>query len=130
MPDDWKEANVSPAFKKDEKYKASNYRPISLTSIVCKLLEHIVASNRMSHLDNNGVLYDLQHGFRAKSSTVTQLISLVDDLVFSRSKKVQTDLVVMDFAKAFDKVCHRLLAMKLDHYGIRGNIYILYLHKT
>ena len=75
----------------------------------------------MTHLDNNNILYDLQHGFRAKRSTVTQLISLVDDLVSSRSKKVQTDLVVMDFAKAFDKVCHRLLGMKLEHYGIRGN---------
>ena len=121
VPDDWKEANVSPAFKKEDKYKASNYRPISLTSIVCKLLEHIVASNMMTHLDNNNILYDLQHGFRGKRSTVTQLISLYDDLVTTRSKKVQTDLVVMDFAKAFDKVCHRLLGMKLSHYGVRDH---------
>ena len=63
----------------------------------------------MTHLDTNNILYDLQHGFRGKRSTVTQLLSLYDDLVSTRSKKVQTDLVVMDFAKAFDKVCHRLL---------------------
>ena len=120
VPDDWKEANVAPAFKKGEKYKASNYRPISLTSVVCKLLEHIVASNMMAHLDNNHILYDLQHGFRAKRSTVTQLISLYDDLVSTRLNKVQTDVIIMDFAKAFDKVCHRLLGLKLDHYGIRN----------
>ena len=75
----------------------------------------------MTHLDNNNILYDLQHGFRGKRSTVKQLISLYDDLVTTRSKKVQTDLVVMDFAKAFDKVCHRLLGMKLSHYGVRDH---------
>ena len=63
LPDDWKHANIAAAFKKGEKYLASNYRPISLTSICCKLMEHILASNIMSHLESHNILYDLQHGF-------------------------------------------------------------------
>ena len=64
IPKDWKHANVAPAFKKGERYKAENYRPISLTCICCKLMEHIITSNIMKHLDSNNILYDLQHGFR------------------------------------------------------------------
>ena len=119
VPDDWKEANVAPVFKKGEKYRAANYRPISLTSIVCKLLEHIVASSMMNHLENKSILHDLQHGFRRLRSTVTQLLSLYDDLARARERKVQSDVIIMDFAKAFDKVSHSRLAVKLDFYGIR-----------
>ena len=115
---------MAPLFKKGEKYRASNYRPISLTSIVCKMLEHIIASNIMCHFEDHSVLYHLQHGFRRFRSCVTQLISLYDDLVSSRDRGVQTDLIIMDFAKAFDKVSHRLLATKLSHYGIRNNTLI------
>ena len=60
---DWKHANVVPAFKKGERYKAVNYRPISLTCICCKIMEHI-----MTYLENNNILYDLQHGFRDSRS--------------------------------------------------------------
>jgi hypothetical protein len=62
IPKDWKRANVAPAFKMGERYKAENYRPISLTCICCKLMEHIIISNIMKHLDSNTILYDLQHG--------------------------------------------------------------------
>ena len=74
----------------------------------------------MHFLEKRGVLYNLQHGFRKKRSCETQLISLYHSLTNARSRGVQTDLIVMDFAKAFDKVSHRHLAAKLDHYGIRG----------
>jgi hypothetical protein len=70
IPKDWKHTNVAPAFKKDERYKAENYRPISLTCICCKLMEHIIISNIMKHLDSNNILYDLQHGFRKARSCV------------------------------------------------------------
>ena len=59
VPTDWTEANVCPLFKKGEKSEAANYRPISLTCILCKVLEHIIASNVISHLDKNNILYDL-----------------------------------------------------------------------
>ena len=118
--EDWKEANVAPVFKIGDRNWASNYRPISLTSIVCKLLEHIVASHTMNHLEQRNALYTLQHGFRKRRSCETQLLSLYQDLTQARDNKIQTDIVVMDFAKAFDKVSHRHLAAKLDYYGIRG----------
>ena len=79
LPADWCiKANVTPIYKKGDKSLASNYRPISLTCILCKVLEHILASNIVRHLDGQGLMYDLQHGFREKRSCETQLIMLVE----------------------------------------------------
>ena len=64
LPADWLKANVMPAFKKGDKSLAANYRTISLTCILCKVLEHILPSNIVKHLDGQGILYNLQHGFR------------------------------------------------------------------
>lgn len=71
IPDDWRAANIVPVFKKGEKHKASNYRPVSLTSICCKLLEHIVHSTIMDHFDRHQILCDHKHGFRSKRSCET-----------------------------------------------------------
>ena len=73
-------ANVRPLFKKGDRTKPANYRPISLTCIICKTLEHIVTSNLVKHFTSNNILYDLQHGFREKRSCETQLVMLVDEL--------------------------------------------------
>ena len=75
IPDDWKTANIVPIHKKNDRSKPANYRPISLTCITSKLFEHIIASHIMQHLEINGILYDLQHGFRQNRSCETQLIS-------------------------------------------------------
>ena len=71
LPSDWVKANVMPVFKKGDKSSAANNRPISLTCILCKVLEHILASNNVKHLDAQGIMYDLQHGFREKRSCET-----------------------------------------------------------
>ena len=120
VPRDWREANVVPLFKKGERTKPSNYRPVSLTSLCCKLLEHIVVSKIMDHLDNHNILVEEQHGFRSKRSCESQLIITCHDLVSELNRKGQVDMAVLDFAKAFDKVPHRRLATRLDYYGIRG----------
>ena len=119
-PTDWKYANVAPAFKKGDKHKAVNYQPISLTCICCKLMEHIVTKHLMNHLENNNILYDLQHGFRNSRSCKTQLLSFIQELSETDNKNIQTDLIIMDFSKAFDKVSHRILLYKLQYYGISG----------
>jgi hypothetical protein len=121
VPDDWKQANITPVFKKGERFKASNYRPVSLTCICSKLLEHIVVSNLMAHFDKHDILVDCQHGFRSKRSCETQLLGLVQELHQNLEDKEQVDMVVLDFSKAFDKVPHKRLMTKLWNYGVKGN---------
>ena len=75
----------------------------------------------MTHLENNHILYDLQHGFRKSRSCETQLIDFIQELNHSNNNNKQTDLIIMDFAKAFDKVPHKRLLYKLHFYGIRQN---------
>ena len=122
LPTDWKLAYVSPIFKKGERYKASNYRPISLTCILCKLMEHIITSHLMTHLESNNILSDSQHGFRRQRSCETQLLGFVDEVSHEVAAGKQVDTIVLDFAKAFDKVDHALLTHKLKSYGINGNM--------
>ena len=124
VPDEWRQANVSPVFKEGEKYDAANYRPVSLTCICCKTLEHILVSNKHFALDS--ILADCQHGFQSQRSCETQLVQFVHDIISNLDGAVnrghkQTDLIIMDFAKAFDKVPHRRLLHKLEYYGIRGS---------
>ena len=120
VPDEWRQANVVPLYKKGPRNQAANYRPVSLTCICSKVMEHIMSSHIMQHLEVSHILHDRQHGFRAKRSCESQLLELVEDLHKSMNSGHQTDIVVMDFAKAFDKVCHTRLLHKLQWYGIQG----------
>ena len=120
LPGIWKHARVQPVFKKGDRSLPGNYRPILLTCVCCKLLEHIVTSEISSHLNKYNIITDAQHGFRKKRSCESQLILTVDDLAATVDKAGQTDTILLDFSKAFDKVPHKRLLLKLDHYGIRG----------
>ena len=120
IPMEWKEANVVPAYKKGPKTDPANYRPISLTCITCKLMEHIIASNIMKHARQNNIIYDLQHGFLDKRSCETQLLEFQCDILANLEGNHQTDVLIMDFSKAFDKVSHKHLIGKLEYYGMRG----------
>ena len=84
-------------------------------------MEHIVTSSIMAHTDRHHILYDLQHGFRSGLSCETQLVEFVTDISNNMQSKTQTDVLVMDFSKAFDRVGHKRLLTKLGRYGITGN---------
>ena len=118
VPEDWRSAMVAPIYKKGPKCKPSNYRPISLTCIASKLIEHIIVSNIMNHFDENNLLSPFQHGFRSKHSCESQLIGFTQEIFDNLENGKQTDLIVMDFSKAFDKVDHNLLSYKLFNLGI------------
>ena len=120
VPTDWKKAQVCPLFKKGNKTDPANYRPISLTCILCKTMEHIIASTLTKHFNQHNILYDLQHGFRERRSCETQLIQLVEDLSRNMISGKQTDLILLDFSKAFDKVNHLKLLYKLQTHGVQG----------
>ena len=95
-------------------------REVSLTSVCGKLCEHLVAKAIMEHFDGNDILSDSQHGFRARRSCETQLLSFIDELFQSLNVGKQIDIAILDFSKAFDVVPHRRLLHKLEFLGIRG----------
>ena len=120
LPEDWRNARVVPIFKKGAKHDPSNYRPVSLTTVLCKLMEHVVYKDIMNHLENYVILFANQHGFRKNHSCETQLILTVEDLARNVDNGDQMDILIIDFSKAFDKVPHRRLLSKLQFYGIQG----------
>ena len=122
VPIDWTQALVTPIFKKGNRHLPENYRPVSLTSIPCKIMEHIICSHVRDHLDEYDILSPLQHGFRERHSCKSQLLLTLQDLFSWRDRGVQVDLVVLDFAKAFDTVPHESVLGKLKFYGIDEDI--------
>ena len=122
VPRDWKNVNVHAIVKKGDKSLASNYTPMSLTSVSCKIMEHIIFSHIMSHLEEFKILSDIQHGFRKYHSCETQLLITLEDLARNLDHGKQSDIIFLDFAKAFDTIPHQRLLLKLRHYFIQGTI--------
>jgi hypothetical protein len=122
LPKPWLDANVTPLHKQGSKMDPANYRPISLTSVLVKLLEKVVKSSIMKHLTTNNLLSNNQHGFVDHKACVTNLLETADFLTAHYADKIPTDLILLDFAKAFDKVSHKRLLLKLKGYGIQGNL--------
>ena len=112
-PDDWKEANVSLIFKKGDKSQPANYRPVSLTSVCSKVLEHVIHSHLMNFFEDNQILCDQQHGFRKHKPCASQLLTIAQDLASGIDNSQQIDAILLDFSKTFDKVSHQRLLIKL-----------------
>ena len=118
LPNNWKIAKVISLYKAAEPYYASNYRPISLTSIPCKINEQIVAQALREYI--KPYIFEHQHGFVQKKCTTTQLIISYDDWTQIRDEGSNVDVIFIDFAKAFDSVSHQKLINKLEKYGVKG----------
>jgi hypothetical protein len=124
LPSTWKKATVSPIYKKGRKQSPENYRPISLTSIPCKILESIIRDHILEHMINNNLLSDRQYGFVSKRSTTLQLLQVMEVWTQALDDRNEIEVAYMDFQKAFDKVPHHRLLHKLEHYGIRNPLLI------
>ena len=119
---DWKLANVPPIHKGGSKNDPGNYRPISLTSVVCKILESIIVDLMTEHIEANGLLLDSQHGFRHNRSCLSNLVDFFHNMFSIYDSSRAIDILYLDFQKAFDKVPHDKLMIKVRALGIVGEI--------
>ena len=122
VPNDWKLAHITPIFKKGSKAAAGNYRPVSLTCVLCKVMESIIKDAVMEHLSSNNLIKSTQHGFMPRRSCLTNMLEYLEELTKLVDKGHSVDVVYLDFAKAFDKVPHLRLAQKCEGHGIQGKV--------
>lgn len=118
IPSDWKVGKIIPIFKKGDRTNPSNYRPISLTSVCSKLMEHILHSHIANFLSSLNFFHPNQHGFRKAHSCNTQLALFLHDVHSNLDLNIATDALFLDFEKAFDKVSHILLMHKVSHLNL------------
>ena len=122
VPSQWKEAEVTAIHKKGDKNKPNNYRPVSLSCILCKILESFISENIQNYMEQYHLFNDAQHGFRRQRSCVTQLLDVMNTLTNLIDNNYNVDILYLDFSKAFDTVPHKRLLYKLNSYGIEGNL--------
>ena len=122
LPDDWKKGNITAIYKKGSKANPGNYRPISLTSIICKLLEAVIRDAIVTHMSVNNLFCDQQHGFVPGRSCITQLLTTFEIWTQAVENGNPVDAIYLDFQKASDSVPHHRLIRKLAAYGVTGKI--------
>lgn len=122
LPKQWKEAVVIPIFKKGQKCDPGNYRPVSLASIICKLIEKLIREALLDHLKKHDIVCKNQHGFISGRSCSTNLLIALDHWTKSLEDGIPTDVIYLDYAKAFDTVPHKRLIAKLKSLGVSGNL--------
>ena len=124
LPECWKWANIVPLYKKGSKQDPLNYRPVSLTSVVCKILERIIRKQWVDHLERKELISQKQFGFRKGRSCVTNLLSFYTRISESiQERDGWVDSIYLDFKKAFDRVPHQRLIWKLgNNGGIQGKV--------
>jgi hypothetical protein len=123
LPSDWRTAIICPIFKKGDKFDPGDYRPVSLTSLVVKIMESIIYDTTIKFLVKHHVIPDNQHGFMPGKSITSNLLCCLSDWTKLLDLGRPLDVVYFDFAKAFDRVPRKLLLFKLQHIGIRGSLF-------
>ena len=120
--DSWCRATITAIFKKGMKSSPNNYRPVSLTSVISKIMESVLRDKILEHLIKHEILTDPQHGFVPDRDCMTQLLLCLDEWTEMIENNHVFDIIYTDFAKAFDSVAHQRLLVKLQNYGIEGNV--------
>ena len=123
VPRQWKTALVMPIYKKGSRCLAPNYRPISLTSAICRIFEKIISAHMFNHLYQNQLLSPTQHGLLPQRSTITQMLDAQKQWIHNYCSNETTSVVYTDLSKAFDRVSHPKLLEVLQSYGIDGKIH-------
>ena len=122
VPLEWKEANVIPLFNFFSRNKSVNYRPVSLTSLIWKLLETIIRDHMMYFLIKHKLINPSQHGFLKARSCLTNVLCFLEEITKWVDEGSPVDVIYLDFLKAFDKVPHQRLILKLKSYGMGNSI--------
>ena len=122
VPPEWKRANITPIFKKGSKGSPGNYRPVSLTCVLCKVMESLLRDSIVSHLAKHSLIHNTQHGFMSGRSCLTNLLEYLEELTKLMDTGKAVDIVYLDFAKAFNKVPIRRLLSKCAGLGIQGEL--------
>jgi len=118
VPEDWRKANVTPVFKKGKKEDPGNYRPVSLTSILGKVMEQLILDIVSRHTKDKRVIRGSHHGFTKGKSCLTNLITFYEDIAGWIDDGKAVDMVYLDFSKAFDIISHSILTAKLRKCGL------------
>lgn len=122
LPADWKMAEICPIFKKGHKSDPGNYRPVSLTSVVCKVMESVVRDHLLQYLEERNLISSKQHGFIHGRSCLTNLLETFEEWTAALDEGYGIDVIYMDYKKAFDMVPHGRLVKKMNDYGIDDKI--------
>ena len=123
IPSDWRLVKVIPLYKgKGNKSDTTSYRPVSLTSVACKLLERLITQQIKEYLEATNALHNAQHGFRSNRSTTSNM--LIYDMLIAEAlnERAECHVIIIDFKRAFDKIDHSILISKLSNFGIDSNI--------
>ena len=120
LPTNWLQAVITPIFKKGDKTDPSNYRPVSLTSVICKILERIIITHIIKHLKANNLNCTQQHGFQTGKSVTTNLLEAMNVWTEALMHNIPIDILYLDYAKAFDTVPHQRLLNQVESFGITG----------
>ena len=128
VPSEWKEANITLLFKKGSRKNPENYRPVSLTSVVCKILETLIRDHMVEFLVKHNLINTSQHEFLKARSCLTKLLRFFEEITKWVDDGSPVDVIYLDFQKAFDKVPHQRLLLKLKAHGI-GNDEINWIEK-
>ena len=114
VPEVWKRGTVTPLYKNGDRHSPKNYRPVTLTSVLCRTLERIIKEKTMEHVIKNNIMDDAQHGFLPGRSCLSNLLSTLDEITDMMDSGFPVDEIFLDLQKAFDPVPHQRLIYKLS----------------